>query len=526
MPRLYRDSPLNSIWEGSGNVAALDVLRAMVKEPDGPARVLRRVRAGARRERAPRRPPRLGQGRDRRARGRRRHADAGAARRRAARARAPGLAARAQRAAGGVGRVLRRPARRRGRPRLRHAARRASTRRRSSTARCPREHAPLREGRPRSRRITLDRPERGNGITLEMPRELAECVEQANLDPDVHVIALAGEGKGFCGGYDLGLERRSRRCPNHDPNEVWDPVLDWQMMSRNVRGFMSLFHSDKPVVCKVHGFCVAGGTDMALCSDLLVIADDARIGYPPARVWGVPTTMLWAHRIGAEKAKRMLFTGDLITGAQAKEWGLAIEAPPAAELDERVRGARRADREGAREPARDDEAARQPGALRAGPARDAGARHVLRRHRAPHEGGLRVPAARRGGRASSRPCASATSRSRCLRTLDVVRRVIDAINRADVDGVRSTRSADDFEIDFSNSRGPMSGIYRGRDRGARFPDRRSSSPGPRSSPRTRSSPTSRDDRVLQAGEIRTRGQGSGVGGERDAARRSGRSATA
>jgi enoyl-CoA hydratase len=105
------------------------------------------------------------------------------------------------------------------------------------------------------------------------------------------------------------------------------------MMSRNVRGFMSLFNADKPVVCKVHGFCVAGGTDMALCSDLLVIADDARIGYPPARVWGVPTTALWAHRIGPEKAKRLLFTGDLITGAQAKEWGLAIEAPAADELD-------------------------------------------------------------------------------------------------------------------------------------------------------------------------------------------------
>ena len=113
-------------------------------------------------------------------------------------------------------------------------------------------------------------------------------------------------------------------------------MLDWQFMSRNVRGFMSLFHSDKPVICKVHGFCVAGGTDMALCSDLLVIADDARIGYPPARVWGVPTTMLWAHRIGPEKAKRMLFTGDLITGA-GKEWGLAIEAPPAAGLDQRSR---------------------------------------------------------------------------------------------------------------------------------------------------------------------------------------------
>jgi enoyl-CoA hydratase/carnithine racemase len=182
-------------------------------------------------------------------------------------------------------------------------------------------------------RITLDRPERGNGINRDMTRELPECIEEANLDPDIHVIALAGEGKGFCGGYDL-VWSAEQTLPNHEPGEVWDPVLDWQFMSRNVRGFMSLFHSDKPVVCKVHGFCVAGGTDMALCSDLLVIADDARIGYPPARVWGVPTTMLWAHRIGAEKAKRMLFTGDLITGAQAKEWGLAIEAPPAAELDD------------------------------------------------------------------------------------------------------------------------------------------------------------------------------------------------
>jgi enoyl-CoA hydratase len=111
--------------------------------------------------------------------------------------------------------------------------------------------------------------------------------------------------------------------------------VDWQMMSRNLRGFMSLFHSDKPVLCKVHGFCVAGGTDMALCSDMLVIADDARIGYPPARVWGVPTSALWAFRIGDQRAKRLLFTGDLIDGSTALEWGLAIEAPPAAELDER-----------------------------------------------------------------------------------------------------------------------------------------------------------------------------------------------
>ena len=183
-------------------------------------------------------------------------------------------------------------------------------------------------------RITLDRPERGNGITFAMPQELTECIEQANLDRDVHVIALSGEGKGFCGGYDL-VEYAESQPENHDPSKPWDPVLDYQFMGRNVRGFMSLFHSDKPVVCKVHGFCVAGGTDMALCSDLLVIEDSARIGYPPARVWGVPTTALWANRIGDQRAKRLLFTGDLITGAQALEWGLAIEAPPADQLDER-----------------------------------------------------------------------------------------------------------------------------------------------------------------------------------------------
>jgi enoyl-CoA hydratase/carnithine racemase len=208
-------------------------------------------------------------------------------------------------------------------------------------------------------RITLNRPERGNGITLEMPRELAECVERANLDPEVHVIALAGNGKGFCGGYDLvasaegamggdfaghgaavDLPEGSPLDPmvmarNHDPEGTWDPVTDFQMMSRNVRGFMSLFESDKPVLCKVHGFCVAGGTDMALCSDLLVIAEDAKIGYPPARVWGLPTTALWTYRVGIEKAKRLLFTGDSLSGKEAVEWGLGVEAPPPDKLDER-----------------------------------------------------------------------------------------------------------------------------------------------------------------------------------------------
>ena len=198
-------------------------------------------------------------------------------------------------------------------------------------------------------RVTLDRPERGNGITLAMPRELADCVERANLDPEVRVIALAGNGSGFCGGYDLvdsaeGMathEGEGMGSPvdpsvvaaNHDPGGIWDPVVDYQMMSRNVRGFMSLFWSEKPVVCKVHGYCVAGGTDMALCSDLLVVEDRAKIGYPPARVWGVPTTALWAHRIGPARAKRLLLTGDSIDGTTAVEWGLADSAHPAAELD-------------------------------------------------------------------------------------------------------------------------------------------------------------------------------------------------
>lgn len=204
-------------------------------------------------------------------------------------------------------------------------------------------------------RITLNRPERGNGITPRMPVELAACVERANLDPEVHAIALAGNGSGFCGGYDLvasaegdmselgGAAEAPPGSPldpntiaaNHAPRSNWDPVVDYQFMSRNVRGFMSLFHSEKPVLCKVHGYCVAGGTDMALCSDLLVIAEDAKIGYPPARVWGSPTTAMWASRLGPMRAKRLLLTGDSLTGAEAAEWGLATEAAPAAELDAR-----------------------------------------------------------------------------------------------------------------------------------------------------------------------------------------------
>lgn len=207
-------------------------------------------------------------------------------------------------------------------------------------------------------RITLNRPERGNAITFDMARELARCVEWADLHPDVHVIALAGNGTGFCGGYDLAMAAESLSgydtenatphpfppqgpldpdvmARNHDPRAVWDPVTDYQMMHRNVRAFMSLFHSEKPVLCKIHGFCVGGGTDLALCADLLVVDDEAKIGYPPARVWGSPTTALWATRLGAARAKRLLFTGDCISGREAYEWGLACESVRRDQLDER-----------------------------------------------------------------------------------------------------------------------------------------------------------------------------------------------
>ncbi len=203
-------------------------------------------------------------------------------------------------------------------------------------------------------RITFNRPEHGNAITADTPVELAEVVERADLDPRVHVMLLSGRGKGFCGGYDLsifaenltadgGPDPRSGtvldptvQAENHDPARTWDPMLDYAMMSRFNRGFASLLHANKPTVAKLHGFAVAGGTDIALHCDQIICADDTKIGYPPTRVWGVPATGLWAHRLGDQRAKRLLLTGDCLSGKQAQEWGLVIESCPAAELDERA----------------------------------------------------------------------------------------------------------------------------------------------------------------------------------------------
>ena len=185
-------------------------------------------------------------------------------------------------------------------------------------------------------RITLNRPDVMNAIDDDLPRELSDAVARADADPDIHVMLLSGNGKAFCSGYDLAHYATSEG-PNQVTQEMpWDPIKDYQFMWANTQHFMSLWRALKPVVCKVHGFAVAGGSDMALCADLTFMGATAQIGYMPARVWGCPTTAMWVYRLGAEKAKRMLFTGDKISGTEAEAMGLVLKAVPDAELDDTV----------------------------------------------------------------------------------------------------------------------------------------------------------------------------------------------
>jgi enoyl-CoA hydratase len=185
-------------------------------------------------------------------------------------------------------------------------------------------------------RITLNRPEVMNAIDDEVPQALADCVARANADPSVHVIVLAGNGDAFCAGYDLTYYAEGNGNGQTTQDMPWDPMKDYAFMMRNTECFMSLWRSYRPVICKVHGFAVAGGSDIAMCSDIIVMAEEARIGYMPVRVWGCPTTAMWVYRLGPEKAKRMLFTGDKIDGREAERLGLVLKAVPAADLDREV----------------------------------------------------------------------------------------------------------------------------------------------------------------------------------------------
>jgi enoyl-CoA hydratase len=177
--------------------------------------------------------------------------------------------------------------------------------------------------------LTLDRPDRLNAIVPELVVDLEAALDRAEADASVRVVRLRGAGRAFCAGYDIGWGAAAMA----DEGAEWDPMADQRMMSRYVRAYMRLWRSPKPVIAQVHGFCVGGGTDFALCSDLIVCAQDCRIGYPPARVWGSPTTAMWVYRLGLERAKRLLLTGDPVDGETAVAWGLASEAHPAEELD-------------------------------------------------------------------------------------------------------------------------------------------------------------------------------------------------
>lgn len=187
---------------------------------------------------------------------------------------------------------------------------------------------------PRIARLVLNRPERYNAISDPMPGDIRAAVDWAQSNDTVHVIVIEGEGKGFCGGYDLADSAESEiDHPCQQERYPWDPLDDYALMKRNTEDFMSLWRCSKPTIAKVHGAAVAGGSDIALSCDLLVMAEDARIGYMPTRVWGCPTTAMWTYRLGPIRAKQMMFTGDTISGKQAADWGLANIAVPADQLE-------------------------------------------------------------------------------------------------------------------------------------------------------------------------------------------------
>ena len=185
------------------------------------------------------------------------------------------------------------------------------------------------------RSIILDRANQYNTITPTLRDELGAAIDEADADSDVHVIFLGANGPAFCAGYGLdwsteamAAEAASRRA--------WDIPTDMSFMKPFVDTYMKLWYARKPVVAAVQGWCIGGGTDMVLCADIIIAAEGASFGYPPARVWGTPTTAMWVYRMGAERAKRYLFTGDEIPAAEAARNGLVLEVVPDAELKARA----------------------------------------------------------------------------------------------------------------------------------------------------------------------------------------------
>jgi enoyl-CoA hydratase len=188
--------------------------------------------------------------------------------------------------------------------------------------------------------ITLNRPERLNTIVPPMPEEIESAVRTANGDGQVKVIVLRGAGRSFCAGFDFGGGFHHWDEGMTTDGE-WDPGKDFAMATSQAFGpvpkFMSLWHSSKPVIAQIHGWCVGGGSDMALCADLVIASEDARIGTSYSRMWGCYLTGMWLYRLGLTKAKEMALTGKPLSGLQAVEQGLINAAVPFASLEAEVR---------------------------------------------------------------------------------------------------------------------------------------------------------------------------------------------
>jgi enoyl-CoA hydratase len=174
------------------------------------------------------------------------------------------------------------------------------------------------------RHIVLTRAAEYNTITPELRDELATAIDDADADREVHVILLRAEGPAFCAGYGLDWSTRAEAAPRQN-RRVWDSVADYAMITKFVNTYMKLWYCSKPTIAAVQGWCVGGGTDMILCADIIIAGESASFGYPPSRVWGTPTTAMWVYRMGLERAKRYLLTGDEITAPEAARIGLILE---------------------------------------------------------------------------------------------------------------------------------------------------------------------------------------------------------
>jgi enoyl-CoA hydratase len=186
------------------------------------------------------------------------------------------------------------------------------------------------------RSLVLCRADEYNTITPELRDELGAAIDAADADSSVRVILLRAEGPAFCAGYGLDWSTAAQAAADARTDRVWDSVADMRMMGRFVDTYMKLWYASKPTLAAVQGWCIAGGTDMVLCADMIIAGESASFGYPPSRVWGTPTTAMWVYRLGLERAKRYLLTGDEIPAAEAAEVGLILEAVPDDELQERA----------------------------------------------------------------------------------------------------------------------------------------------------------------------------------------------